>query len=362
MIIGSYSLFGDYVSVVKVLVISVNSSHHLAIVKTSTPSDHLFIKYYLNFSFCFKFFNAFSTGKEQKEITNWAIRRIPIPLYIDKISLQRKFADIDASISKLEKYVFPLQKIIDDVLSAHNIKSKSEEDYYYDRLVLSISHVGKQKALRLGATYNAFWHEHKGLLFEGTNEDISTLPFKRAITIAPKVRIKKGLLNKPRVLIDFKQVEPLNGKIIDFNNIVVELGSDKIEFGDCHLLTNKLRPYLGYSVLNQSEYQLIGTTEFIPFNLRDVKEVSPKYIRYLLLSSEYLEKSKLLMSGKQHPRISEFDILNIKIPIPDPHIQQAIIKEISFLEDQMHNAINKINSLKNRIEQIIWEELESSAI
>lgn len=158
------------------------------------------------------------------------------------------------------------------------------------------------------------------------------------------------------MLIDFEQVESPNGKIIDFENIVIELGSDRIEFGECDFLTNKLRPYLGYTILNLPEQKLIGTTEFIPFEIRDEKKVTPEYIRYLLLSTEYLEKSKFLMSGKEHPRITSTDILKIKVPIPEYKIQEQIVREIQDREVKSEEASEKILKLRKKIDDLILEE------
>ena len=70
-------------------------SHHLAIIELNNLKDALFLKYYLQSSFGSDFFWAFSTGKSQKEITNWSIRKLPIP-------------EIDAT--KKEKIVFEIQQ------------------------------------------------------------------------------------------------------------------------------------------------------------------------------------------------------------------------------------------------------------
>ncbi|MCK4641333.1 MAG: restriction endonuclease subunit S [Candidatus Marinimicrobia bacterium] len=179
----------------------------------------------------------------------------------------------------------------------------------------------------------------------------------RIIKLSKKATLKKGLLDEPRILIDFEQVESLNGRIIDFKNIVVELGSDRIEFGDCDFLTNKLRPYLGYTILNNPELKLIGTTEFIPFDIRNKKKTMPEYIRYLLLSTEYLEKSIFLMSGKEHPRITSIDILNIKIPLPKYSIQEQIVREIQQREVKSEKALEEVKRLRKKIDDLISEEL-----
>ena len=138
----------------------------------------------------------------------------------------------------------------------------------------------------------------------------------------------------------------------------MKLGSDRIDIGNCNFLTNKLRPYLGYTILNVSALKLLGTTEFIPFEILDKKKVIPEYIRYLLLSTDYLKKSKFLMSGKEHPRIMPTDILNIQVSLPSYRVQEKIIKEIQTKELESEKARENIKKYRDQINQIITKELD----
>ena len=283
-----------------------------------------------------------------------------IPLF-DKASqtrLLKKIEKIEAGINSSRDKIESLQSIIDQVFTKYSLKSKSESNYRTRTLIPSLTNVAKNKALRIGAEYNDFWLFHNGRLFAGTDETIKILPLKEIMKLVPKNTLKKGQLEEPRILIDFAQVESLNGKVNDFDNIVIELGSDRIEFGHCDFLTNKLRPYLGYTILNSPGLNLIGTTEFIPFQIRDEKKVMTEYIRYLLLSTEYLGKSKFLMSGKEHPRITSIDILNIKVPLPGPEVQQKIVEEISKREAKAQKAREEIKKLRASIDETILKELE----
>lgn len=56
-------------------------SHHLAIVEIPEDSKHSreYLRLFLQSEFPRKYFWAFATGKDQKEISNWSIKSIPIP-------------------------------------------------------------------------------------------------------------------------------------------------------------------------------------------------------------------------------------------------------------------------------------------
>lgn len=331
-------------------------SHHLAIIKTSTPDEMLFLKYYLTYAFCKNFFNAFSTGKVQKEITNWSIRRIPIPKLLNKTKLEEDFNVIDAKIKKEQIKNISLQDSIDDIFSKYDLKSKSLSSYRTQNIITDLLYIGKNKALRIGAEYNDFWLTHNGHLFEGTSKNYEITPLKWLIELSAKSTLKKGILIDPRVLIDFEQIDALYGTITT-DNMVSEIGSDKVEFGNCDFVTNKLDPYSGYTFINKPELNMIGTTELWPMEVIDKTKTHVEYIRYLLLSTEYLEKSKLLMSGKRHPRIHHLDLLNIKVPLPSLPLQEKIVKEIHDLEKISQDARDEIKRLRQQIDDLITDEL-----
>ena len=115
--------------------------------------------------------------------------------------------------------------------------------------------------------------------------------------------------------------------------------------------------YLGYTILNEPEKALIGTPEFVPLSVLDKEIVLREYIRYILLSYEYLEKSKLLMSGKQHPRLQPLDILSLRVPLPDIRVQEQIISRITELEKESERYIVRIAELQQEVLQIIDAEL-----
>jgi restriction endonuclease S subunit len=93
-------------------------SHHLAVLEFNNLGDALFLKYYLQSSFGSDFFWAFSTGKSQKEITNWSIRKLPIPAINRKIQ-QKIVSEIQQREEKTNQYkeqIKKLRKEIDDLI------------------------------------------------------------------------------------------------------------------------------------------------------------------------------------------------------------------------------------------------------
>lgn len=304
------------------------------------------------------------TGKSQShpriQVDDFYNIRIPFLSNDVQLLLEKRANAIEKSLSLRRKKVESLQSIIDEVFTDYGLKIKSQKNYQAEILTSNLKDIGANTSERLGAQYNAFWLKHMGNLFEGTKKSFKTLPLKRVLRAAPKIIVKKGALLEPRILIDFDQIESPNGRITDFENIVSELGSDRIEFGNCDILTNKLRPYLGYTILNRPDDKLIGTTEFIPFEVKKKSVVLSEYLRYLMLSSDYLSKSKFLMSGKEHPRINSIDILKIRVPLPSLNVQRAIVREIKKREAKSQKARAKIIKLRTQIDTSISQAIQKA--
>ena len=80
-------------------------------------------------------------------------------------------------------------------------------------------------------------------------------------------------------LIELDDVEKYTSKILNITNIN-KIDSDKLFFADADILTTKLRPYLGKSILNNFDDDTLGTTEWIPLKINDkkiIKEYKSKF-------------------------------------------------------------------------------------
>lgn len=334
-------------------------SHHLAVVSLHSHEEAVFLKNYLRSEFCAHFFWAFATGKSQKEITNWSIKRMPVPTNINPKVLARTLEDIEAKIKKNEESSKSIQAIIDTILSKCKVKDVNQTNHRADIFTTDFLKIGERKFLRSGARYHAFWEMHKGLLFY---DDKPTYPIYKLgdIMALHKTEIlKKGPLPKEYILLDLEDLESLTGRILNEEKIISEIGSDKVVFGDCDIITVKLRPYLGYTILNDKSKPYIGTTELIPFKIKNHSKVIPQYIQYLFLSKEYITQSEFLMSGKQHPRIHPGDLLNIKVPIPDDiKIQEKIVEEIKTEESKSFEYRQEIKRLRAEIDTVIYEAIK----
>jgi len=331
-------------------------SHHLTVVKLPQEESRVqFLKFYLQTDFARDFFWAHATGKSQKEITNWSIRRIPIPRTDRFAEIASDCQQIETEIHQLRDQLQNLQDIVDHVFIASHLKSR-RLPVRRKTLQCSLESISQQFYLRCGAQYRAFYENHEGLLFDDPKPKYVIVRLSELMHRYRARVLKKGVLTGEYTLLDLEQVDGKSGRIIDETNLVTEIGSDKVEFGEADLIVSKIDPYLGYAFLNDKAKPYIGSTEFLPFSV-DRNLALPEYVRYLLLSHEYLYKSGLLMYGKRHPRIHPKDLLNIRVPRPPLDVQNSIVDQIHENERKHQEIRDKITQLRQDIDRILWESL-----
>jgi len=280
--------------------------------------------------------------------------RIKIPLLPEETQKEiiEKAEKIETEIKNEKQKLIPLQEVIDNVFVKYGIKNSKFKKINSESFVTEFVNISQKIFLRCGVKYRAFWDVQDGLLFKGTKYQIKRLG--SLIKFHKTKILKKGTLDNEYILIELEDIEERTGKIINSKRVVTDIDSDKICFNDSDILTTKLRPYLGYTILNTHQSEMIGTTELLPFKV--VSDLAlPAYIKYLLLSYEYLEKSAFLMYGKEHPRIHLLDLLDIKVPCPDLDTQKKVVSEIEEQEKINEEAKGKIEKLREDINKIIFE-------
>lgn len=274
----------------------------------------------------------------------------------NKDRIIQKIDENEQKISQIKSIIESLQDIIDDVFVKYKVKSQKFTDDDKECFVLKASRIGKNLFLRLGAQYYSFFENHKGLLFDEKGK-YSQVSLGQVIKKHKAQVLRKGILDQQYILLDLEQLEPKTGRILDETNEVEEIGSDKVVFGDADIVISKIDPYLAYVFINDKNKNFIGTTELVPFKIIS-ENINIHYLKYCLLSNEYIKKSALIMYGKRHPRIHIKDLLAMKIPLPDLKTQQKIVSEIQQREEKSIQYKEQIKKLREEIDNLIYQTLK----
>lgn len=128
---------------------------------------------------------------------------------------------------------------------------------------------------------------------------------------------KKGMLN-----ISFNELE--------FNSDGILVEKDMVIFG-------KLRPYLAKAIV--IENKAVCSSEFLVLKPH---KVLPLYLKYLMLSSKFIDLVDSSTYGTKMPRVNADFILNLKIVVPDLSEQKEIVERILEHENEVNKAIEII--------------------
>jgi type I restriction enzyme, S subunit len=92
----------------------------------------------------------------------------------------------------------------------------------------------------------------------------------------------------------------------------------------------RLRPYL--NKVWKAEYNGVCSTEFHVLRMKN-NNILPEYLAAVMRSTLVLNQSRHMMTGNTHPRITNADVANLLIPVPDMPIQQKIAGEMKNRRD-----------------------------
>ena len=106
------------------------------------------------------------------------------------------------------------------------------------------------------------------------------------------------------------------------------------------VLYARLRPYLNKVLFAETDG--VCSTEFHVMRV-NCSDVLPEYLTAIMRSKIIVAQTKHMMTGNTHPRISNDDVRNLRIPVPSKDIQRTIINE-------MRNRIERSRLLKREAE------------
>ena len=93
------------------------------------------------------------------------------------------------------------------------------------------------------------------------------------------------------------------------------------------VLFARLRPYL--NKVHRAETGGSCSTEFHVLRIADTEGMLPDYLAAILRSKVVLAQTVHMATGNTHPRLTNEDVTNLRIPVPAPEVQQTIAAEIN---------------------------------
>ncbi len=112
----------------------------------------------------------------------------------------------------------------------------------------------------------------------------------------------------------------------ELTNVTDTASGNCFTFQADDVLFARLRPYL--NKVYRAEMSGGCSTEFHVLRVKDRTTLLPEYLAAILRSRLVLAQTTHMMTGNTHPRLTNDDVANLTIPIPNPTLQGIIAVEI----------------------------------
>lgn len=149
---------------------------------------------------------------------------------------------------------------------------------------------------------------------------------KDITTIGNFKSISPKNINQGENLIELADIESNTGRLLNFEKVTSEVGSNKYRYNQGDVLFAKLRPYLRKVLIAPNNG--ICTTELLPIS---GIQTNNTYIYYIFLSDFFFGQISQEMHGINLPRISPKKLSELIIPFPPINEQTRIVSKLRQL-------------------------------
>lgn len=308
-----------------------NISANIIAIKNIQESSAMFIRDYLLSTLGQTLLERNVSGQVQQKITTQDIADILIPIGCDEDHLSKMMANAYCSYRdkcrQSESLLSGMSEYIFDTLKMESIS-------YQDRLCCAIrlSNIAEDR------TFSAeYYHPERmaALHLLKSNAEVSVHKISDIVTFHRNLVSAENSTN----YLGLAGVESQTGEL---SGVQEEAAGQAFIYEKGDLLYGRLRPYLNKVLL--AEMNGICSTEFHVMRVIDTTTVLPEYVAAILRSDLILSQTRHMMTGNTHPRISNDDVRNLYIPVPNIAIQKKIV-------DELKQCRMKARKLRNEAEQ-----------
>ena len=276
-----------------------------------------FLSEWLNSPAGFELSNRYVSGGTRAALDYDAIRKIRVPLP-DSLQAQDNLlsvmdtarADRDAKMTEAETL---LNGISDFVLDTLGIESPPTDS----RKVFAVN---RDDILKGGSLNSDYYHPERMLALKALENASGKLA---TASLGEVVSFKRNQIKTPvHNYLGLAHIQSDTGELTDSED-TAEGTCFTYTAGD--ILFARLRPYL--NKVYHAEADGCCSTEFLVLKVTDRKLLSPDYLAATLRTRIVLAQTTHMMSGNTHPRLTNDDVVNLRIPIPMIEVQESIASE-----------------------------------
>lgn len=284
---------------------------------------------------------TFSGTAGQQRVSASFIERFPA--VVPEYTLQKKL------VSSLEK---SLDKKNSDIESANNtLLGMSNFILSTLNITLNLNKrttciAVKASDLQAANTFNAdYFHPERLGAIQSLNNNSNLAVLK----LSDVVSFHRDIVNAKEHHTRYLGLSGVHSHTGEPSGVIEEAAGQAFTYCSGDILYGRLRPYLNKVLL--AETSGICSTEFHVMRIKPGVNVLPGYLAAILRSDLILSQTKHMMTGNTHPRISNDDVKNLYIPIPELSVQEQI-------ENELQHRRMEARSLKQQAENE-WAEAKA---
>jgi len=285
----------------------------LALLRTNQKINPAFFEYALKSDYSQDQIDIFATSNTQKNISMDDIPRIQI--------INPKKEEQNTIINFLDSKTSQLNQTIE--------KDRQLISLLKEKRIALINHL-VTKGLNPKA-------KMKDTRIEWIGEVPEAWEIKKIKYFTIEKRNKVTELDKVGYFIGLENIETMSGKMISYNS-TENIEGESLKFKKNQVLFCKLRPYLAKVIV--ADVDGFCTSELIIYECD--KKISPIYLKYRLLSNNYIDYINSLTEGVKMPRADPILLSNIKLPLPSLSDQTQIAKYLDKATSKIDQTIQKI--------------------
>lgn len=294
-----------------------NMNAALCRIRLADPSLSEYLMWYLNSDIAYKQFKRHGTKAVQDDLNLGYIKSLRVILPDDtnrKSILSNLLNGVCGYSHKQEIIDSLLNGMRDYILSALKIAHPQ----YATKLCYSVTLKNIIEDKTLNANY---YHSERMAMLHSLKSNISIPVYKLSHIVSFHRDIVSSLNNAE--YLGLAGVESHTGEL---SGVQEEATGQAFVYEKDDILYGRLRPYLNKVLL--AEKGGVCSTEFHVMRVIDTEKVLPEYVAAIMRSDLILSQTKHMLTGNTHPRISNDDVKNLYIPVPELSIQKEIVKEL----------------------------------
>jgi type I restriction enzyme S subunit len=293
-----------------------NLSAHVALCRAKPKQELLYLKHYLASRFGGASLTSAQIGSTHPHINVRRLVQLPIPLpphpkqktlvaAMDAARAERraKLAEADALLTGLDSFLLVTLGL-----------SQPPTD---NRKVFAATLSEARQQFHLNADY---FHPERVLALRAMEAASQRIPYVKLAEVVSFIRdqIKTPGSN----YLSLANVQSNTGELVNTDE---EAAGACSEFRTGDVLFARLRPYL--NKVYRAEMGGCCSPEFHVLRVIHTQELLPDYLAAILRSNLTLAQTRHMMTGNTHPRLTNEDVINLVIPIPNVAVQKTIATE-----------------------------------